>query len=241
MKESVFELIENYLDGIITRDALQAALSESERKQIDEDIAWVRDARLAVEATGVRQQIKKEFENETNGAKVIVPRQPSERRLGRWLMGLAAAILLGMLGYYQFVQSESAIQQYAYQDVGLPTVMSGGGNYAFDDAMTYFKEGRYAEAAEKFGQLSSTNTSDTLTYYLGAANYYSNNQPKAFDIWQSLAKTSVFYPRMQYMTFFEVMKNGDKENAKRLYNEIISDTAHPFRDRTNMLAQKMGL
>lgn len=242
MREVVFNLIEDYLDGRIDRSQLLKELTAEEKRTIDADIALASDTRIAFEAAALRDQLHEEFSSDVQreeGATKKMP-PPSERRLGYWLMGLAAGIVFGIVGYLQFVNKTNSIEQYAFVDEGLPVVMSGRADtYAFDDAMTYFKEGRFDVASKKFQQIAEEgNASDTLTYYLGAAQYYAGEFEKSTMTWAALEEGSAFRYRAQYLSLYGAIELGDKARAKELYEDILLRKDHPFYQRAKSVIRE---
>lgn len=242
MREVVFNLIEEYLDGRIDRSQLLKELTAEEKQTIDADIALVSDTRIAFEAAALRGQLHEEFlsdiRKEEGAAKKMNPR--TERRLGYWLMGLAAGIIFGVVGYLQFVNETNSIGQYAFVDEGLPVVMSGRADtYAFDDAMTYFKEGRFDVASKKFQQIAEEGSaSDTLIYYLGAAQYYAGEFDKSTMTWAELGEGSAFRYRAEYLSLYHAIELGDKARVKELCEDILLRKDHPFYQRAKSVIRE---
>lgn len=57
MDTALLEKIEAYLDGQLPREALELFAATAGVADLEREIAWVRDLRLAIEAEGVREQV----------------------------------------------------------------------------------------------------------------------------------------------------------------------------------------
>lgn len=239
MNAAIIEKIEDYLNGDIALTDLQQYAEELGIANLDEHIAWVKDAALAVEAEGVKSQI----------ANLLVDAKPQPAKVvsmpvSRWIIGLAASLLLVVTAYFgiqnKSTDDQQQYAQYEYNDPGLPVVMSQSSNYAMYDALTYFGEQDYETAIAKFSALPST-SNDTVAYYLGASYHYHNNQKKAIDRLQKVAAdpTSVFQQKAQWLLVLSYLRDEKNSQAKTLLTTISTDGGHQFQEQALGLLQEL--
>jgi TolA-binding protein len=235
MKPELLEKIEAYLDGTINRSQLEEAAGGTKTDVLEEQIQWFRNARTAIEAAGLKEQLQD-----------VLPQaqQPEAkvRRLGtaRWIMGIAASILVLVVAFWIFNQDSTPAlyAEYEYIDPGLPVLMSQSEEHLLYDAFTYYGEGNYSESAKKFGLLQEEyNGSDTVSFYLGASLLYEGKAQQAKTAFEKLLKKpeSEYYQRAEWMMVLTALRENDQEEAASLLTPILQQTDHPFFEQATAL------
>lgn len=242
MNPILIENIELYLEGTMTRQELEETLTEEEVAQIEENIEWVKNSRLAVEAVGLRNQLKevlpKVAKEEPKEAKII-PFYQNTRQL-YWVAASLVILVVAFFGIYSNNQS-GLYEKHLYQDPGLPVLMSQSNQYQLYDAMSFYSEGNYEVAAQKLLALQNeSGATDTTSYYLGASLLYSGKSTEAIPYFKEIQNsTSSFKERADWLMVLAYLQNNEEENATELLNEIVSNTKHTFYDEAKSLSLDM--
>ena len=58
MNVDLIEKIEAHLEGHLTKEALAAEFPDISTKELEEQIAWVKDSQMAIEMDGLRTQLR---------------------------------------------------------------------------------------------------------------------------------------------------------------------------------------
>lgn len=235
MKPELLEKIEAFLDGAITRSQLDEAAGDTKGEVLEEQIQWFRNARTAIEAVGLKEQLKEAL------PKVQQP-EAKVRRLGtaRWIMGIAASILVLVVAFWVFNQDSTPAlyAEYEYIDPGLPVLMSQSEEHLLYDAFTYYGEGNYSASAEKFRLLlEEYNGSDTVSFYLAASLLYEGQSQEARTVFEELLKNpeSEYYQRTEWMLVLTALRDDKQEEASSMLSPILQQASHPFFDQATAL------
>lgn len=236
MNAELLEQIEAYLDGDLSQEELRRSALAAGVTDLESEIQWMRDARTAVEARGLRQHLSEVLP----AAPTPVRRLPVRRG---WLAIAASLLVLVAAGLWWLNRPTvpPLYAEYEYIDPGLPVLMSQSEDYELYDALTYYGEGNYTVAAEKLRQLTGTALDgDTLRYYLGASLLYQGNPAAAqveFD--RILSGTdSTFIPRAQWLAVLTALRSEDLAAARRRLEPILSTPGHPFAEAARSLARE---
>ncbi len=238
MDATTIEKIEAYLEGRLTRQTLEAGLSEEERTGLDEQIEWVRAARLAVEAEGLKRQLDELLPRPARREATV---RPLWRRRAAWIAAASLALLLIGYGVVQVLQPPR-YDGYAYLDPGLPSLMGEADNYALADAMTYYSEGDYATAAARLRRLySPAAANDTVAYYLGASLLYQDSLQAARPFLETVADTGAppFRERAAWLLVQAYLQAGDEAGARRALAPVLDDAEHPFYEQAQQLRREL--
>jgi hypothetical protein len=235
MTAEVLEKIEEFLAGRIDREELQAVADRHEVTDLDAEIAWLRDSQVAIEAAGLRDQLR-----ETLPA---APRANVRRlRPRRLLLAIAASALVLVAAALWLWRDDrpggGLYADYEFVDPGLPVLMSQSDQYALYDALTYYGEGNYPVAIEKLRALQAAGAgSDTLQYYLGASLLYAGEPAAARTALDPVrtAPTSAFAKRAQWLWVLAALREGDRSLAAPVLEAIVADPQHPFRAEAQRL------
>ena len=238
MNATFIEQIEAYLEGAITKAELEAQAKAAGISNLDQEIQWFQDSQTAVEAAGLRDQLKE-----------VLPQAPTQTakvrqlRPMRTIMAIAASVLVLVVAYVAFFQTNDTdlYAQYEFVDPGLPVLMSQSDQYELYDALTYFGEADYQVAAEKLRGLQAQMDNDTLHYYLGASELYLGNTEAAQQSLEPVLKneTSSFYPQAQWLSVLTALKAKNYDLAKTRLEPVLGDEDHPFQAQAKALAQEL--
>lgn len=238
MNAKILEHIESYFEGDISRQELEQRLQEAGVTDVDEQVDWVRKARLAVEAEGLKDQLGEVFQQQTL-------RKANVRRVhwrrSSWL--IAASIALLVIGYLVFAPLQPSLyEKYTYVDPGLPSLMSDADNYELADALTYYSEGNYQTAYSKLYSLYNPDQpNDSIAYYLGASLLYQDEADDARPYLRQVAKnrSSAFQDRAEWLLVLSYLTAGDEAAAREVLRPILSDTSHLFYSQAESLQEEI--
>ncbi len=238
--------IDEYIQGEITFDELSAYAQTHNLEDLEEKIAWVRRAGIAVEAQGVRDQIQQimsradEVSTAKQTGRVISMKPP------KWIIGIAASALIVLAGYLVFFGENNYDNQFAayeYVDPGLPVVMSQSDNYALYDALSYFGEENYKVSIEKLSAMQAEGAdTDTISFYLGASLLYEDQPESAQRQLQNVLDTpsSKFTEKAEWLLVMCALKSDDVPGAKSHLNSIVNQTDHSFHGKAKELLGKLN-
>lgn len=233
MTAELIEHIEAFLDGQITRAALQEHADRLGVQDLEEKIEWVINSRTAIEASGVREQLK-----------VLLPQASKARtstlRVLRPYLAVAASVLVLVIAYLGFRGGESTrlYEQYTYVDPGVPVLMSQSDAYLLYNALTYYNEENYAVAVEELTKIKDQFAdNDTLSYFLAASLLYENRPAEASLLFEEVSSesTSGFSERADWMRVLCALKEKDKETGEQLLTKILSNPNHEFHQQAEAL------
>ncbi len=229
MTTELLEYIEEYLEGKISRTTLEQKAAEQEEDiDLDAEIEWLTNSQIAVEASGLREQIKEIFPKpQQQGARVINFRS----RTG--IIAVAASVLLLVVGYFGlFYNPEPSLYaQFEYVDPGIPVLMSQTDEYELYDAMSYYSEEDYATAEDKLRALTQTNTqNDTLFYYLGASQLYQSKLKSAIENLDIVSKNtdSEYQEKAEWLKTLAHLKEGNNQEVEQMLRIILEKENHEF-------------
>ena len=227
MNADFFEQMEAYLDGELSKAELEEAARAAGIDDLDAELSWLRQTRLAVEAEGLKQQLQQQFSASQKREARVRPLWP------RWAAAAAAILVLAIAGWWWFARSATPdlYAQYEFIDPGIPVLMSDTQNYQLQNALSYYSEEDYAGAITKLTALrSDLPANDTLTYYLGASYLYTGQTGAAAPLLREMANEagSSFSQRAQWLEVLLALRNDDLETAADLAQPIASSPQHPF-------------
>jgi hypothetical protein len=235
MNTALLETIENYLSGEIDRKQLEAFASINNISNLEDEIEWVKNAQLAIEADGLAAQLKEVLQSNSanlNKGKVI---QLSGSKSKYTVFAIAASIVLlfGLLYIFKPSNTQQLYSKYEFVDPGLPVLMSHTHQYDLYDALTYYSEQDYDETITKLSALKEKNKgiyNDTLQFYLGAAQLYNGNPTESMTALSSVIEdnASAFKERAEWLYALANLKNGDIERCKTLLMLIVQNNEHAF-------------
>ena len=241
MNPEILEHIESFLEGKINREELQqqAAKMGMADPELDQEISWLRDSRIAIEATGLRSQLKE-----------VLPQSQSPQARIRTLFSspiiltMAAALALLFAVYFGFWNKQPSLYaKYEYVDAGLPVLMGQSEDYLLYDALTYFGEGNYAVAAEKLDAIKEAYAgSDTLAYYLGASYLYldKTDLSRPFLLQVLEKEASGFVQKAQWLLVLAELKDQDQSEASARLSVILATPGHEFAEPAAALAKELA-
>ncbi|MEZ5057147.1 MAG: hypothetical protein R2879_08940 [Saprospiraceae bacterium] len=233
MNAEILEYIEDYLDNKIDRNALEAKAASLGVSDLASEIEFVENTRLAVEAAGLRNQLDALIPNASQ--KENIRKQKSPLKL---IIGVAASVLIIVVGYWAFFDSNNLYKDYAYVDPGLPVTMGESENYALDDALTYFGEGNYKVSLEKLLAISEkSGSNDTVSYFIGASYLYENQTEKAREYLMPVVSdsSSVFSQKAEWLLVLAALREDKMEKAKEQASQIANSESHAFQEEAEKL------
>lgn len=234
MAEEQLDKIEAFLNGELDFESLSAGLDEAALANLQSEIKATKAARSAVFAAGIREDLTELH------AKAKAPAK--HRKLTRWY-GIAAAVLLTIVASVWLLRenSNNRFADYRYQDPGLPVIMGIAENPDFAEAMTLFKQEKYAEAYAGFSSMRRANN-DTLIYYLGASAFYANKTQEASSELGVIAtdENSLFKQKAQWLVVLNNLKEGQPSVAKANLKNIINNPNHRFHAQAQELSNELN-
>jgi TolA-binding protein len=239
MNELLIEKIEAFLEGEISREELQKMAEEAGIANLDEEIQWFQDSRVAIASAGLRRQLKEVLPQPAKKETRVV-RLRSIRRV----LAVAASVLVIVVAYWGLNRSgqSSLYADYEYVDPGLPVLMSQSKDHQLYDALSYYSEGNYSVAEEKLQQIQADYpNSDTLAYYLGASLLYQGKTEAAKAPLEEVStfENSRFRQRADWLLVMAALKEKNLEEAGTLVELILNTPGHEFTDRAQALQQDL--
>jgi hypothetical protein len=238
MTAEFIENIEDFLNGKMDREDLEKIAKEQGISNLDEEIEWFKDSLSAIRAAGLRDQLKEILPKPQKEAKI--------RRLGRnrWIIGIAASVLLIVIAYFGFVDGNNSTlyAKYEFVDPGLPVLMSQSEDFSLYDAMSYYGEGNYTTAEEKLLQLeAASGANDTVSYYLGASQLYLGKAELAINALQQVAdqEESKFNQRAQWLIVLTALKSNELAEAQDLLETVLENPEHTFYEDAQELQKEL--
>lgn len=225
--EEELQLAEQYMSGNMNIDEKAAF-----EKMLAADAAW-NEKFIAIRLliTGVQEASLREEMQQWNEKKMEVP-----VRSVSWMKSLAIAasiiIAISVVGWMWFFKKSANEQLYAdfYKpDPGLATKMSVSDNYEFERAMVDYKTGQYKAALERWNKQLTANTgSDTLQYFIAAANLGDNNPELAIQYFDKVIEqtNSAFKIEAYWYKGLALLQQGKEQEAIA----VIEQSAHPQKD-----------
>jgi len=229
MTEELSNLIDQYVNGDINRSQLMNGLSDKEISLVEDQLQLIADLGVVSELDEVRTQIKNIATQEKPSGQVV--RFPNIYKF----TSIAAAILVMVLAYFNFKNdTHPLLEEYANIKEGLPSLMGASDNYQFDDAMTYFKQGEYKVALEKFSNITMEDSGigqDTLRYFIGLSQFHLKDYNKAISELTSIEGSSAYKSKSLWYVLMSYVALDDIEKVDDQIIRILSVTDHPYIDR----------
>ena len=228
MTEKLSDKIDRFINGEIERSELLKDLSIEEVAQVETQLQMIEDLKVAVELAEFKAQAKVVSFDEKPQAKVF-----KLNNIYKYV-GIAAAVIFLIVAYSSLKnQTHPLLAEYANIKEGLPTVMSGTDNYQFDDAMTFFKQGDYKTALEKFAAIKSSgdNEQDTLDYFIGLCHFNLKGYDEAIYILDKIDINSPYRSKSIWYVLMCYVAKEDRKLVEEQLDLILSDTDHPYIDR----------
>lgn len=233
MEPQLIEKIESYLSGELKKDQLEKYAAEHNIKDLDQEIEWVENAQLAIEANGIKLQLSEVIKSAQKDDAKIKPLNKtfSLGRLTSLSIAAAVALLFGVLFLFKPGNTDKLYSKYEFVDPGLPVLMSETNRFEMYEALSYYSEQNYPETIKRLSNLQSGGSyNDTIEFYLGVANLYENNINESLPLIEKVSEdeNSIFQERAEWLLVLANLKTGDKMKTKSLLQPIISDSDHPF-------------
>ena len=228
MIEELAHKIDQFVNGQIQRSELISGLSADELSEVEEQLQIIEDIRVAEELKEVRSQVKELGIGEKASDKVF-----KLSSLYKYI-GVAAAVIFLLVTYNIFKdQGHPLLEEYANIKEGLPTMMSDAQHYDFDNAMTFFKEGNYKTALEKFETVEASKDigQDTLDYFMGLCHFHLRGYSEAIDLLDSLEPSSAYKSKSLWYVLMSYVAQEDRTLVDEQLKLILSDPGHPYIDR----------
>jgi len=239
MNADFFAQMEAYLDGQLSRAELEAGARAAGINNVDAELAWLRQTRLAVEAEGLKQQLQQQFPSTGKREARVRSIWP------RWAAAAAAVLVLAVAGWWWAHRSSvpELYAEYEFVDPGIPVLMSDTQDYELQNALSFYSEERYDEAIIRLEALrSDTPGNDTLIYYLGASYLYTGQTAAAAPLLENIADTdnSAFAQRAQWLRVLLALREKDREAAGKRAHTIADTPGHLFTREAQQLQEDLS-
>ena len=223
LDRSRFEAIEAYVLGTMPAD---------ERERFEQNVAG--DPELRAELESQRENIQAvELGGLTRMLRTVAAEGGGNTQGGTihgWSKYLkyAAVIAIVAAGAIWWLDrmpvNERLYAEYFVADAGLPVAMGATRDPRFDDAMTAYKLGDFAEARAKWTDLLNQRpSSDTLRFYVASAALGSGDAGAAIPLFNMLSEEtgSAFHEKARWYLFLAYLRAGELErlDAIGLYDD----------------------
>ncbi len=232
-----FETFERYLRQQMSREEV----AEFEQKlagdpDLQQELSAVKVAIEAVEVGGMKERVHevgKHFHDQTK------PKKGKLISMKRFVM--LAALFTGALAVWWWLTptstNDALFAEFVTIEPGAPVPMSAVGEdytYRYFDAMVDFKEELYRDALNKWTPLlESTDDSDSVLYFIGAA-YFSLgefNRSKEFHQKVTALTAGRYNYKAEWFTVLASLKVNDLETIAEIANGVEDDSPYSERIR----------
>jgi len=224
LDKATFEAIEAYVLGRMSateRDAFEQRLVLEPDLRAELELG--REHIRAVELGGLTRTLRTIAEQENASG------SQGGSGWGRYIAYAASIALLVSVAIWWAARPPLNERLYAAHftpDPGLPVAMSATDDHVFADAMVYYKEGRYGEAAQRWAPLLQQDPSnDTLLYYTAMVELVNGDAGSAMARLASVSDgSSTFKSRARWYLFLIHVKRNEIEQARAL--QLGTDTMY---------------
>ncbi|MFL5810014.1 MAG: tetratricopeptide repeat protein [Flavisolibacter sp.] len=227
------EYIDRYFNGELSLPEKKDFENRCEADPVfAQDVAFYIQVRAGLK-TEIYQQKTNQFAEQYTELSTAAPKSTHGviRRMMPAIAAAAAACLVIFIGW-QFFSKEASSQQIAEQyidkNMKVLSVPMGTTRDSVDLAITAYNDKNYKQA-ETILQAVASNHPDNAeaVKYLGIVYLVTGNYDQAIIQFETLSKNSQLFanPGLFYkaVSLMKRDKHGDKENAKRLLNEVITN------------------
>lgn len=234
LDERYIELIDDYLDGVLSQeetDKLKAELKENQ--ELKDLFALVQLTRESIRLSGQKeivQRVHKEFINnsdtEKNKGKVV------SFKITPWWLGIAASLtLLILFGNFWFKAQTTTLFDENYIAYNLPTMRSAGDME--NKITTLYKNGDYKEIIG----IVDLNSEDTqLLFLAGMSHFELENYGESAQFLKKVQQlnekrtneNAFFQDESDYYLFLAYLKTGNLKEADHYLSKIISQSNHTY-------------
>lgn len=219
--EQTFETIERYLlKQMTTEESANFEASLETDTTLQQQVSEVKNLIRGIEKVSLEEKME-EFHSEIETNTLINKKTSSFYRYA------IAAVFVGAIGLFFFFNQQSTNEKlfakHFTPDPGLPTTMSTSDNYAFYEAMVFYKAQDYNTAIKKWELIKTKKpVNDTLNYFLGVANLAYGNGEIAIDYLNIAIANgkSVFSTDAKTYKALALLKVDDTEGAIAILQEV---------------------
>lgn len=241
MSPELMERMDSYLEGRMSSDervVFEQDLISSEElsKLFEEHQSMI----LAVQASSVQKSLKDVIQKNRNTA----PHSARKRKLYTTGMSIAAVAMI-LLGAFFMLRpgadtTQQLFAQYYDTDPGLPTLMSGDGQVQFQNAMTAYKQGDYADALERFKTITASESNDTLTFYSSMCYLELEQVQESISLLGDIHPASAFYEKAQWYMALAHLQSKDFGQTRTVLKEIVANENHIFLESAKELLSELN-
>ncbi len=123
-------------------------------------------------------------------------------------------------------------------DSGLPVQMSASAHLRFDEGMSDYRNGNYAEAMEHWKHLENQNT-DTLAFYYAMIDMHDDRLEAASKELKSIPNSSIFYTRAQWYLSLCYVGLNKVDAARKILITIIPNRSFEYIEEAKELYAKL--
>ena len=154
-------------------------------------------------------------------------------------MAASVMLMLGLTVFYYYNtrldNREKLVAAYWQKDNGLPVMMDENSNASFDNAMTTYKSGEYEYA---FNQLQALKQTDTVLYFEGLCSFELKKDAVTYIKPVAENNNSVFQAKAKYYLMLLYVRDGKRDEAIKLLNDLLNEADHPYREQILKLSHE---
>jgi tetratricopeptide (TPR) repeat protein len=237
------ELLVRYMDG---------ELSDSERAELEKKLAAdaslqselesLQLSREAIRRFGLQQQVSSIHHEMMSEMKAPVRKLSTARRIIRYSMGAAAAILLiviGIMGYTYYRLSPERVFNENYQPYELATLR---GDDSLDKAENEYRKGNYQQVIN----ISNENANPQYQFLAAMSYLQLNKYPEAISQFKSLLNENrligVQKDQAEYYLALAYIRNQDYDLSLEILESMRNNPSHTYHEKaTNKLLRQLKL
>jgi hypothetical protein len=163
-------------------------------------------------------------------------------------VSVAASLVLASLLVFQYrsaLQRQRIMGELLFTENGLPVFASLDGDRDFHEMMSAYRMGEVEDGLKLLGSLESRHlaSNDTLSYFGGWLHYMDRDYEKSAARFSSAAadSPSVFRDKARLMHAATMCLDGKLTEARRMLEELGSDSAYPYRPEAESILGEQRL
>lgn len=153
----------------------------------------------------------------------------------RPVLAIAASFLVLIAAGFLFLQDSPKrdlfVDNYDVYPSIIKPIVKGEINSSslLDEAMINYQESNFKLANEQLSKIDRV--SDTVLFYKAITEIELGEDQKSLETFELIDdRTSRFYKESQWYSALLVLKDGQNEKAKTLFQSIVTDSKHPYTD-----------
>ncbi len=232
MEES--ELIDNYLQGRLSKDELELIKAKLATDDVFKRKVILRRAVIAGINEAYADELKEKLRAHDRSLEAKKFTVQFSWKMVAVFAGLLVIALTVLVGKYYF--KTKSFEKYDIAEIGIPNPMGEHDDLPLSNAMNQFKSGDYRIALQSFNDLLYVKpNNDTLFYYAGVSAYRSGEVKESIEYFKKIAQGSEYYTRANYRIGLSLWKNEQIDLAIPSFIKATQDSTNEYGIKAKMI------